>query len=73
MILDDNNILKESQYPIKMLIKLENASLLTRVVEIISELVTEVKIRIDEKGMGITAMDPANVSMVNFKKRFFAV
>lgn len=50
-----------------MRVKLENPVLLTRVVEIISELVTEVRIKIDERGMSITAMDPANVSMVNFK------
>ena len=50
-----------------MRVKLENPVLLTRVVEIISELVTEVRIKIDERGMSITAMDPANVSIVNFK------
>src|SRR3989344_3511339 len=49
-----------------MLIKLENPGLLSRVVEIISELVTEVRIKVDENGLGITAMDPANVSMVRF-------
>ena len=48
-------------------IKLENPSLLAKVVDIISELVTEVRIKISEEGMSITAMDPANVSMVNFK------
>jgi len=50
-----------------MLVKLENPVLLTRIVEIISELVTEVRIKVDESGMSITAMDPANVAMVNFK------
>ncbi len=49
-----------------MLVKLENPSVLTRVIEIISELVTEVRIKVDEEGMSITAMDPANVSMVRF-------
>ena len=49
-----------------MLIKLENPGLLSRVVEIISELVTEVRIKVDENGLSITAMDPANVSMVRF-------
>ncbi len=49
-----------------MLVKLENPLLLSRVVEIISELVTEVRIKIDDSGLGITAMDPANVSMVRF-------
>jgi len=50
-----------------MLIKLENPQLLLRVVEIISELVTEVRIKVGEFGLSITAIDPANVSMVNFR------
>ena len=49
-----------------MLVKLENPGLLSRVVEIISELVTEVRIKVNESGLSITAMDPANVSMVKF-------
>jgi proliferating cell nuclear antigen PCNA len=49
-----------------MLVKLENPLLLSRVIEIISELVTEVRIKIDHNGLNITAMDPANVSMVRF-------
>jgi proliferating cell nuclear antigen len=58
-----------------MLIKLENPGLLSRVVEIISELVIEVKIHVNEEGLSITAMDPANVSMVKFllPKRSFSV
>jgi proliferating cell nuclear antigen len=50
-----------------MLVKLENPLLLSKAVELISELVTEVRIKVNEFGMSITAMDPANVSMVNFK------
>ncbi|MDP2628489.1 MAG: proliferating cell nuclear antigen (pcna) [Nanoarchaeota archaeon] len=50
-----------------MLLKLENPSLLSRVIEIVSELVTEVRIKVNETGMSIVAMDPANVSMVGFK------
>lgn len=49
-----------------MLVKLENPLLFSRVVDIISELVTEVRIKIDSSGLHITAMDPANVSMVHF-------
>lgn len=58
-----------------MLIKLENPGLLSRVVEIISELVIEVKIHVNDEGLSITAMDPANVSMVKFllPKGFFSV
>ena len=50
-----------------MLIKLENPLFLSKVIDIISELVTEVRIKVNEYGMSITAMDPANISMVNFK------
>ena len=51
----------------KMLIKLENPTSFTKVIEIISDLVTEVRIKVNEFGMSITAMDPANVAMVGFK------
>jgi len=50
-----------------MLLKLDNPSLLSRVVEIISELITEVRIKVGEFGLSITAIDPANVSMMSFK------
>src|SRR3989344_8684257 len=58
-----------------MLVKLSNPGLLSRVVEIISELVTEVRIKVNESGLSITAMDPANVSMVRFMlpKKSFSV
>ena len=50
-----------------MLVKLEDPSLLSKVIEIISELVTEVRIKLNEFGMSITAIDPANVAMVKFR------
>ncbi len=50
-----------------MIIKLDSPKLLSDAVSIISELVTEVKIKILEDGMSIVAVDPANVSMVIFK------
>jgi proliferating cell nuclear antigen len=50
-----------------MLVKLENPAHLSKVIEIISELVTEVRIKINEFGMSIVAIDPANVAMVGFK------
>jgi proliferating cell nuclear antigen len=50
-----------------MLVKLDNPLLLSKAVELISELVTEVRIKVNEFGMSITAMDPANVSMVGFR------
>ncbi|HEA46712.1 MAG TPA: proliferating cell nuclear antigen (pcna) [Candidatus Pacearchaeota archaeon] len=49
-----------------MLVKLENPGLLCRVVEIISDLVAEVRMKFDDSGLSITAMDPANVAMVRF-------
>ncbi len=50
-----------------MLIELQNPTLLSRVVEIISDIVNEVRIKVNESGLSITAMDPANVSLVGFK------
>lgn len=49
-----------------MKIKLDNPSLLSKAVDIISELVTEVRMKVGENGLNITAIDPANVSMVKF-------
>ena len=51
----------------KMLIKLENPMLLSKAVDIISELVAEVRIKVDESGMSISAIDSANVAMIGFK------
>ena len=50
-----------------MLVRLEDPSLLSKTVEVISELVSEVRIKVNEFGMSITAIDPANVAMVKFK------
>lgn len=50
-----------------MLLKLESPKLLSDMVAIISELVTEVKLRINKDGVSLTALDPANVAMVYFK------
>lgn len=50
-----------------MLVRLEDASLLSKTVEVISELVSEVRIKVNEFGMSITAIDPANVAMVKFR------
>lgn len=49
-----------------MQIKLENPLLLSKVVELISTLVIEVKFKIDNSGMSVVAIDPANVAMVRF-------
>jgi proliferating cell nuclear antigen len=50
-----------------MLVKLENPSLLLKPIELLSEIVTEVKIKINDFGMSITALDPANVAMVGLR------
>ena len=47
-----------------MQIKLENPLLLSKVIELISNLVMEVKFKIDSSGMSVVAIDPANVAMV---------
>ncbi|MBD3247099.1 proliferating cell nuclear antigen (pcna) [Candidatus Pacearchaeota archaeon] len=50
-----------------MLVKLENPKTLANAIGIISELVVEVRIKFNEEGMNIVAIDPANVAMVEFK------
>jgi len=49
-----------------MLVKLDNPKTFSDVIGIISELVTEVKIKVDKQGMSIVAIDPANVALVAF-------
>ncbi|MFA5992157.1 MAG: DNA polymerase sliding clamp [Candidatus Pacearchaeota archaeon] len=50
-----------------MLARIDNPKVFSEVISIISELVTEVKIKFDEEGMSIVAIDPANVALVYFK------
>jgi len=50
-----------------MLVKLDTPGILAKAIDIISELVTEVRIKVSEFGLSITAMDPANAAMVGFK------
>ena len=50
-----------------MNLKLDNPKIMADIVSIISELVTEVKIKITKEGISLTAIDPANVAMVYFK------
>jgi len=50
-----------------MLLKLDNPKMFSEVISIISELVTEVRIRVDERGLSVVAIDPANVALVSFK------
>jgi proliferating cell nuclear antigen len=50
-----------------MILKLDNPKLLADAVSIISEIVSEVRIKLTEEGLSIVAVDPANVAMVIFK------
>ncbi len=50
-----------------MLLKLDNPFLLSKAIELISELVLEVRIKVSEFGLSIVALDPANVAMAEFK------
>ena len=51
-----------------MLLKLENPKILSDVIGVISELVSEVKIKASmDQGLSIVAIDPANVALVSFK------
>lgn len=50
-----------------MILKLENPKLFSDLISIISELVTEVRLKVTKEGLRLTAIDPANVAMVYFK------
>ena len=50
-----------------MKITLADPKILSDTITIISELVTEAKFKVDENGLELIAMDPANVAMVIFK------
>lgn len=50
-----------------MKLKLEDPTLFTRSIELISDLVLEVRIKIKEFGLSIVAIDPGNISMVSLK------
>lgn len=50
-----------------MILKLDEPKLLSDAIGIISEIVTEVRIKLLEEGLSVVAVDPANVAMVIFK------
>jgi len=50
-----------------MILKLGEPKLLSEAINIISEIVTEVRIKLLADGMSIVAVDPANVALVIFK------
>jgi proliferating cell nuclear antigen len=49
-----------------MIAKIDNPRVFSDIIGIISELVSEVKIKVTKDGMSIVAIDPANVAMVIF-------
>lgn len=50
-----------------MIVKLDKPKVMGDAISIISEIVTEVRIKLLEDGMSIVAVDPANVALVIFK------
>jgi proliferating cell nuclear antigen len=50
-----------------MLLRLDDPKILSEIIGIISELVTEVRIKVNPDGLSIIAIDPANVALVYFK------
>lgn len=50
-----------------MKLKLEDPTVFSKSIDLISELVMEVRIKVSEFGLSIVAIDPANVSMVSLK------
>ncbi|UZE93583.1 MAG: proliferating cell nuclear antigen (pcna) [Candidatus Pacearchaeota archaeon] len=50
-----------------MLLKLDNPKLLADSISLLSELVLEVKAKINKNGFEITAIDPANVALISLK------
>jgi proliferating cell nuclear antigen len=50
-----------------MILKLDQPKILSDAIAIISEIVTEVRIKLLEEGLSVVAVDPANVAMVIFK------
>jgi len=49
-----------------MKLKLEDPRVFSNLISIISDLVTEVRIKVNSEGMGLVAVDPATVAMVYF-------
>ena len=50
-----------------MKLKLEDPTFLSKSIDLISELVLEVRIKVNEFGLSIVAIDPANVAMVSLR------
>lgn len=49
-----------------MLLKLDHPKLFSEIISIVSELVLEVRLKVNKEGLSLIAIDPANVAMVMF-------
>jgi proliferating cell nuclear antigen len=49
-----------------MLLKVDHPKLFAEIISIISELVLEVRMKVNKDGLSILAIDPANVAMISF-------
>ena len=67
MLFECNNIYISFQIFYDMILKLDDPKLMSDAITIISEIVSEVRIKLLEDGMSIIAVDPANVALVIFK------
>jgi proliferating cell nuclear antigen len=50
-----------------MLLRLDNPKIFSEIINIISDLVLEVRLKVTREGLNIIAIDPANVAMILFK------
>jgi len=50
-----------------MILRLDDPKLMSDAIGVVSEIVSEVRIKLLEDGMSIIAVDPANVALVIFK------
>lgn len=60
-------IIKQVLFPTAMRFTLADSRLLKESINVISELVNEVTFKLKKSGMELTAIDPANVAMIDFK------
>jgi len=63
----NNKAFKLFLFLLLMLLKFNNPKIFIDVIGLISELVTEVRIKVNKEGLSIIAIDPANVALVSFK------
>jgi len=49
-----------------MKLKMDDSRVLSNLVSVASELVTEVRLKVNKEGMGLVAVDPASVAMIYF-------